>query len=147
MTRKNTEADFWAKVDKTSDPKGCWLWTGFIKSDGYGVIRWHNKKRTAHTLSYNLTGHTIPDGLVLAHSEHCIGKRHCCNPNHLTPKTHHENAIDMHRDGTMICKLTEEQILDIRTRVGQTQKEIAEEFGVDHTTIYKIIHRKRWTHI
>jgi transcriptional regulator with XRE-family HTH domain len=47
----------------------------------------------------------------------------------------------------MICKLTEEQILDIRTRVGQTQKEIAEEFGVDHTTIYKIIHRKRWTHI
>jgi hypothetical protein len=145
--RKNTETDFWARVDKISDPQGCWLWTGQIRSDGYGVIKWCNKYKTVHRLAYILTGHTIPEGLVLRHSEYCVGKRHCCNPDHLTPGTHSDNNLDMHRDGTMPCKLTAEQVLDIRARVGQTQKEIADHFGIEHTTIYKIIHRKRWKHI
>ena len=145
--RKNTEADFWSRVDKTSDPQGCWLWTGNIKNDGYGFMKWSGKAITAHRLAYLLSGHTIPEGLCLAHSEHCIGKRHCCNPAHLTPKTTRENALDMHRDGTMICKLSPEQVLDIRSRVGQTQRAMAEEFGVDYTTIYKIIHNKRWSHL
>lgn len=146
--RKNTEADFWTRVDKTSDPQGCWLWTGQIQSNGYGVIKWCNKNKRAHRLAYLLTGHTIPEGLILRHSEHCVGKRHCCNPDHLTPGTHSENNLDMHRDGTMTwAKLTAEQILDIRARVGQTRKEIADEFGVNEDAISKIILRKRWKHI
>ena len=151
MPRKYTEAEweaaFWARVDMTSDPQGCWLWTGNKCPSGYGSLKWEGKTCKSHRVSYILTGHTVPEGLVLAHSEHCVGKRHCCNPDHLTPKTHSGNSTDMHRDGTMICKLTAEQVLDIRARIGQTQKEIAEEFGVDHTAIYKIIHRKTWAHI
>lgn len=29
---------FWAKVQKSSDPDGCWLWTGATYSNGYGHI-------------------------------------------------------------------------------------------------------------
>lgn len=145
--RKNTEADFWTRVDKTSDPQGCWLWTGQIRSDGYGGICWQGKMEVTHRLAYLLTGNTIPEGLVLRHSEHCVGKKHCCNSAHLTPGTQSENRLDMHRDGTMMCKLTAEQVLDIRARVGQTQREIADEFGVKQTAISKIIHRKSWKHI
>ena len=141
------EERFWAKVDKTSDPQGCWLWTGFKDRCGYGNFRINSKIEKTHRVAYTLLGNTIPEGLHLAHSEHCVGKRHCCNPEHLTPKTAKENRMDMHRDGTIPCKLTAEQVLDIRSRVGQSCQELANEFGVYKSTISKILLRKTWAHI
>jgi transposase len=55
--------------------------------------------------------------------------------------------MDMHRDGTIPCKLTAEQVLDIRSRVGQSCQELANEFGVYKSTISKILLRKTWAHI
>lgn len=152
MRKKYTEEEFietfWASVDKTSDPQGCWLWCGFKDFEGYGYVKKWGKRLRVHRLAYLLTGHTIPEGLILRHSEHCVGKRHCCNPDHLTPGTVTDNTLDRFRDGTMTwAKLTAEQILDIRARVGQTRKEIADEFGVNETAISKIILRQRWKHI
>jgi hypothetical protein len=141
---------FWERVDKISDPSGCWLWTGYIDSNGYGMAKLKRKSIRTHVLSYNLTGHTIIDGLQLAHSNNCLGKRNCCNPEHLTPKTPSENNLDKHRDGTMTyAKLIPSQVIEIRRRIaaGEKQKDLAQEFGVGRTAITAINSRKTWYHI
>ena len=112
-----------------------------------GTVRWRGTVHYTHRVAYLISGKTIPEGLVLAHSEYCIGKRHCCNPEHLTAKTPSENNLDMHRDGTKWSKLTAEQVLDIRARVGQTHKEIAEEYNVSRGLISVIIRKEAWKHI
>lgn len=154
MTRKYTEEvfaqKFWEKVDKESDPSGCWLWTAVKDGKGYGYVRWKGKMRRTHLVSYNLTGNTIPEGLDLAHSEKCKGKKNCCNPDHLTPKTRSENVLDKHRDGTFtVAKLNPDNILEIRRRLadGETHRKIAEDFGVKHTVITNINTGKTWAHV
>jgi hypothetical protein len=143
------EKKFWERVDKVSDASGCWLWTGSI-SNGYGYVRRKQKAKRTHIVSYLLTGNTIPIGFDLAHSENCKNKRHCCNPEHLTPKTRKDNIIDMHRDGTMKqAKLHPEEVLEIRKRLkcGKEQKDIAKDFAVTQSTISRIDLRRTWSHI
>lgn len=158
MTPRYTEGQFaqkfWELVDKTSDPSGCWLWTGKKQYQGYGTVHWKGKKSITHRVAYFITGHTIPEGLVLAHSEHCVGKRHCCNPAHLTPKTTAENVADKWRDGTAQIGekcyqaiLTEAQVLEIRERSNEIQMDLAKEFGIKQPTVSAIICRRIWKHI
>lgn len=130
---------FWSRVDKISDPQGCWLWTGCKASGAYGHVWYNGKMEKSHRMSYLLSGKTIPEGLELAHSEYCVGKKHCCNPDHLTPKTRSENARDRWRDGTMIYKLTEKQVDDIKTRTDKNQAELAKEYNVSFQLISQII--------
>lgn len=145
---------FWKRVDKTSDPSGCWLWTGGKFNTGYGVLVRKNKQLLSHRVAYILSGHKIPEGLHLAHSEHCVGKKHCCNPEHLTPKTVAENMADKIRDGTdnrgencYNSKLTSQQVLEIRERANELHKDLAMEFGVKRQAITKIINKQRWKHL
>ena len=145
----NTEEDFWAKVDKTSDPQGCWLFTG-CKMKGYGQMKYKGKQYNTHVLAYILSDKTIPKGLQLAHSEFCKDKKHCCNPDHLTPKTAKENSLDRHRDGTTNAKLTPDQVLEIRDKYAKgntTHRKLAEEYNIHHSQITKILTRKLWSHI
>lgn len=139
---------FWERVDKISDPSGCWLWIGQTETKGYGNVVWNGKVRKTHIVSYLLTGHTIPDGLQLAHSGNCKGKRNCCNPDHLTPKTNKENCLDKIRDGTL-GKLNAEQVFDIRRRIaaGEKQIDLAKEFSISKGNISIINSRKSWNHI
>jgi len=145
-----SEEDFWAKVDMTSDAQGCWLFTG-CKKAGYGRMRYKGKQYLTHILAYILSGKTVPEGLQLAHSELCKGKKHCCNPDHLTPKTARENALDRHRDNSMThAKLTAEQVLEIRDKYakgGISHRKLAEEYKISQQNISRILTRKLWSHI
>lgn len=144
------EQKFWEKVDKTSDASGCWLWTGVKNNSGYGNVRWNRKMRVTHVVAYLLTGHTVSQELDLRHSEHCVGKKHCCNPDHLIPGTRSENMLDRHRDGTMtFAKVNSEQVLEIRRRLalGETHKDLAKEFGVCRSTISLINTGRTWKHL
>jgi len=139
---------FWAKVNKTDD---CWLWTGGCERLGYGIVSIRDKSYKAHRVSYILSGNTIPEGLILRHS--CRSKN-CVNPGHLTPGTHKENAADKIRDGTLYCgkklhscKLTEEQVREIRAWPPGNKRIMREEFGVSESTILRIIQKKIWKHI
>lgn len=144
---ENLDEHFWSRVDKTSDTNGCWLWLGCISS-GYGRIYWKGKHRYTHVIAYILSGHTISEDLDLSHSELCVGKKHCCNPAHLTQKTHSENNRDQHRDGTMNqAILTANQVIEILNKPDQTQIELAREYGVSRSTIYKIRANLTWVHI
>jgi len=144
---------FWEKVDKTSDASGCWLWTGY-KSLGYGRVKWNRKYQSTHRVAYLISGRTIPEGLILRHSENCIGKKHCCNPDHLTPGTVAENSADTIRDGTSLkgekhpkAILTAQQVLEIRQRSTELQKDLAEEFGITQPHISDILLRRSWKHL
>jgi len=129
---------FWERVDKTSDTHGCWLWTGPKNRDGYGQVWWNGVKSSSHRRAFLLSGRPIPEGLQLAHSNLCKGKRHCCNPDHLTPKTRSQNQLDKHRDGTYTqAKLTPEQVTELRAKATYrgAQRTLAKEYGVSESTI------------
>ena len=81
---------FLAWIDR--DNNGCWLWTGFIKQNGYvtfhpgpgrGVPRVYT-----HRWSYEYFIGPVPKGLEI---DHLCRVRHCVNPLHLEPVTPSEN--------------------------------------------------------
>jgi hypothetical protein len=131
---------------------GCINWTGGIDKNGYGIIQVNHKQLRAHRLSWFLAGNTIPDGLILRHK--CKQNRVCCNTEHLETGTYQDNANDTIRDGTSNkgvkngrCKLTAEQILEIRARTNELHSDLAKEFKVSRVLINHIILRYIWTHI
>jgi len=80
MSKKPTpEERFWAKVDKTSDPNGCWIFTGATDRVG-GYFGLNGKNILAHRYSWILKYGEIPKNKVIAHS--CLNNS-CVNPNHL----------------------------------------------------------------
>lgn len=97
---------FWAKVDKTSSPHGCWLWTAGRFPDGYGCFSLERRAVGAHRLSWFLANGDIPDDkpCVLHRCDvHCppgdIGYRRCVNPAHLWLGTHADNMTDRNAKG------------------------------------------------
>ena len=80
----------------------------------------------------------------------------CVNPNHLELGTRQQNVQDMHDRGrarkavgeaASKAKLVAAQVLDIRARSLESCTDLAQEFGVSHTAILRIRHRKVWKHI
>jgi len=138
---------FMKYVDKTDT---CWLWTG-ARNDGYGYFAIDDKIWLTHRLLYLHCYGTIDPGL---HVRHKCRPRNCCNPDHLEPGTVAENEADRLRDGTDArgekschAKLTTDQVLQIRARSTENQRELGLEFGVSVYTIGHIIHRRTWKHI
>jgi len=63
---------------------GCWLWTAYVASNGYGKISFKSQARYAHRVSYQIKCGKIPEGLQL---DHLCRVRHCVNPAHLEAVT------------------------------------------------------------
>ena len=72
------------------DDSGCWLWTEWLDSDGYGIISIKHKNHRAHRVSYERYVGKIPDGMVI---DHLCRVRHCVNPDHLRVVTNAENVL------------------------------------------------------
>lgn len=71
---------------------GCWEWVGNTDSQGYGRLtnRATRKMAGAHRFMYERLVGPVPAGLTL---DHLCRNRACCNPSHLEPVTHRENAL------------------------------------------------------
>jgi hypothetical protein len=86
-----------AKTDKTGPAPGgrpelgpCWVWTGYLNEDGYGVIGLASGKTDlAHRVSYEVFADPIPEGLEI---DHLCRNRACCRWDHLEPVTHEINV-------------------------------------------------------
>lgn len=77
---------------------GCWLWTGTVSNNGYGLLmvrrdipgKWRQRKVLAHRAVYEASRDLIPNGLTL---DHLCRNRLCVNPDHLEPVTLVENVM------------------------------------------------------
>jgi hypothetical protein len=84
------EARFWSRVD-VGGADACWPWLGGSTDEGYGTVTVDGRTKLAHRVAYELTHGAIARGLVLLHA---CDARACCNPAHLEPGTHRDNARD-----------------------------------------------------
>src|SRR5215472_11751579 len=90
------------RLDKTSSPKGCWLWLGNRRATRHGqmkvrfpdgVVEWQ-----VHRIAYRCFIGPIPDSLWVLHKRHCNDGA-CCNPDHLYAGNVQENVDDREATG------------------------------------------------
>ena len=135
---------------KLATPNECLIWP-FGQKSGYGTLVFQGVNMNAHRAALIILTGRNPPSLVAAHGP--CHNRLCCNPHHMTWKTHKENADDRNRDGTDIrgeqvfnSKLTNEQVILIRDD-NRTHKQIAADFGISQSSVSMIKSRKRWKHV
>ena len=144
-----TDADkarFWYYVAKHKD---CWPWIG-ATSSGYGRFKVGKKLYQATRIMLSL--HGKQSDLLVCHTCH---NRECVKPDHLYFGTYKENANDKLKDGTLqhgsqngMSKLREVDIPVIRKLSDYIKvPEIARLYGVDRTTIGKVIQGRSWRQI
>jgi len=148
----NTIAD---KILKNSMPEpnsGCWLWFGNANRAGYGLV--YNtamaRQELAHRASYKCFKGGLDQKLRVCHS---CDMPACVNPDHLWIGTDADNVNDKVRKGRAMrgtavpsSRLTENEVAQIR-RMGGSQQEIADRFGVCQMTISKIKRGETWRHV
>jgi len=153
---------FWSQVVVKSKNE-CWVFKN-QPSQIYGVYHYKieggRKAVRPHRYAWIQHNGKIPDGLFVCHS--CDTPK-CCNPNHLWLGTNSDNILDrvmkfgpcsighittMGEDHHS-SKLTKDQVLDIRKRIknGEKQNKLATKYNVSTVMISKIHLRKSWKHI
>lgn len=141
---------FFMRVEKTDS---CWNWVGPTRK-GYGSIWVDGKNVRVHRASWVLKFGEIPSGLLVLHK---CDNPSCVNPDHLYIGTQKDNMKDKvdrnrcaHRDNkgehSGRAVLTNEMILAIRSDT-RMNKDIADSYSVDKSTISDIKRRKSWKHI
>jgi len=131
--RQDWEARFWSKVDKTS---GCWIWKDQLDAEGYGRLYLN---RLAHTLAWELSHGSIPDGMKICHS---CDVRSCVRIDHLFIGTQKDNMNDAALKCRMAHKLDLQDVQLVRELAskGVSRKAILKQFpNVSYWTICDIL--------
>lgn len=91
------------------DFDGCWTWTGYTRSDGYGQTKHAGRNVRTHRLIFELLVGSIPEGMEL---DHLCRNTRCCNPDHLEVVTPRENRQrgQRDRDPKRFCKRGHERV-------------------------------------
>ncbi len=139
---------FYTDVAQNDD---CWIWRGPTNNKGYGQISVARKFYLAHRIAWELVNGSIPDGLCVMHK--CDNPA-CVNVSHLGLGSHAENMHDSvvkkrHAFGARNghAKLTNELVLAMRARTGESVRVLAREYGVAVSTAYGVLSRSRWRHL
>ena len=128
MTRRlNKPEDFWKYVDKTSNPNGCWKWTGYTDPKGYGRFQ-IQKLYFAHRFSMLLAGHNIEGWHIL----HSCDNPPCVNPDHLSLGTHADNMRDMKNKGRLKMPTPKRKISDDDIRIIRTSPKSNKELALEY---------------
>ena len=135
------------KRSKIDTKTGCWLWSGYLQSTGYGQLRLDGKMKLAHRMSWIVFRGDIPDGMCVCHK--CDTPR-CVNPEHLFLGSHLDNTADAYAKGRMAIqkegfdfhftrlrryrKLTDKAVLEIRAS-NEPLIVLSERYGVSKACI------------
>lgn len=143
------ESRFWAKVDKSAGPAGCWIWTAGKDGAGYGIFQLASRARKAHRVSFSIKHGREPTAAIL----HGCNNTSCCNPLHLREGTAAENARDRITHGTHTSGerhhssfLTIKAADEIRRlySAGESVGSIRSRFGVSPTHFRRIVRGDVW---
>lgn len=139
------ELEFWNRVRKSPGRnQDCWLWDATVNNGGYGHVRFprHRSPYPAHRVAWELMNRRpIPAGLHVLHGEDC--PKTCVR--HLFLGSHLDNMRSAGLAGK--CggnKLLAVDVRDIRARIarGETQRSVADRYGVSSTLVRNIATRK-----
>lgn len=130
--RVNFESNFMPEPNS-----GCWLWTGFTTSEGYGRCNINRAVHNAHRVSFAMNGGTIPNGYLVLHS---CDNPCCVNPDHLRIGTDAENAADRSYRRRDKLKITDDEVVKIRNMPGKYAA-IAKQFGISPAYVCRIKQR------
>jgi hypothetical protein len=128
----------------------CWVWQGPLNKWGYAKIKRNRKTMGGHRLFYRayIDPNLQPSKAGSDGLDHLCRIRKCVNPEHVEPTTCVENIrrglvphIGRWKFGKMEDHLTE---IGEMYRGGQSQRQIAEKFGVCQNTISRILRVRRW---
>lgn len=134
----------------------CVETTYALTHNGYGrlsiagsAVRHH---RIAYCKAHNIPLSAIAGKIVM----HVCDNRKCINPDHLILGDHKQNMADMAAKGRTNtrrgsthskAKLTEQQVHEIKSTFGLSQRELAAKYGVSASLIAAIKLGKAWTHV
>lgn len=149
---------FWKQVEKTD---GCWLWTGRVNQNGYGVFTVKKKPYLAHRYSFETERGKIPGGLYVLHT---CDVRRCVRPDHLWVGTAADNARDMvvkrrcflqlhpevtrgERNGNSKLKEVDVRRIVALCQSGVPHELVAGVFGITQTHVSRIVAKESWKHV
>lgn len=147
------EERFWARVDKTTTPDGCWPWTGARDSNGYGNLTIDGEYKKAHRVAYELAIGPVPEGHEVLHR---CDNPPCCKPADLFTGTIGDNMQDKAQKGRAPrgeshpnAELTEEDVREMRRlrEEGWSLNQLADRYGRDKANISLIVRGLSWKHI
>lgn len=161
-TQEQLEERFFAKVREGDPPAHrpelgpCLIWTGAVKSTGYGNFWTGAGVIPAHRFALGLR-----IGRPLEPDE--IARHECDTPlcvRHLIVGGHLENVHDMMSRGRMVpspgsrngnARLTETAVAEIRARYAEEEAvaiaTLATDYGVTGSTIRRIVRGLGWAHV
>jgi len=131
------------------DSRGCWLWSGAITPNGYGMLRRSKSTIRSHRASWEFFKGAIPRGMCVCHR---CDVRNCCSPHHLFLGSHADNNLDREQKcrtarGEMLRpKLTADAVSQIRGS-NETPAALAVRMGVHPQTIRDVRRGKTWRHV
>lgn len=143
---------------------GCWEWSLKVRKNGYARVTYKQKSFYAHRLSFSAFNEILLDSSDMDVCHKCDNRK-CVNPSHLFLGTRRDNMQDAKnkkRLSTGEChskkirgeksgasKLKEAEVVDIIGLLnnGAKQKDLAEKYNLEKSTISAIKNRKIWRHI
>lgn len=130
---------------------GCWRWSRYIQSFGYGQAEIDGRIWLAHRMAWKVTHGRLPRDLLVLHR---CDNPPCVNPDHLFLGTHKDNSADAiakgrfdpmgvsrHSAKKRIRKLTDDAVRDIRT-ARLRDRDFARLYTVSRTIVCDIRNRK-----
>lgn len=117
-------------------------------------MRVNGRVERSHRISWVLhSGSAVPDETNVCHR---CDNPSCVNPDHLFLGTQLDNMsdckakgrlADTHRENNPNHRVTEQQVREIRARYASSKtpgRQLAREFGIHFSTIYRILRREIW---
>jgi len=152
-----TPEDRFDRMHRKDGANGCWLWTGTVDQDGYGIFTGQYDGivyRRAHRYSwaFHSKGH-VPQGMFVCHRCDTPG---CVNPEHLWLGTVSENHEDMDEKGRRRMAHCGEMSPRAILKEADIEKifvdprpyaVISQEYNVAVTTITSVKNRVSWKHV